>query len=83
MFDCFWCDQWHSPLIEAIKTAEQKTCGKALEAELNDGSSKVQFEIKILKDGKAHEVIVDGKTGNVLKVSLDDESNESTENEKE
>jgi uncharacterized membrane protein YkoI len=54
-----------------------------LEAELNDGSSKVQFEIKILKDEKAHEVIVDGKTGNVLKVSLNDESNESTENEKE
>ena len=70
-------------LIKAIKAAEKKTGGKALEAELDDGSSTVQFEIKILKDGKVHEVIVDGKTGNVLKVSLDDESNESTENEKE
>jgi uncharacterized membrane protein YkoI len=54
-----------------------------LEAQWDDGSSTVQFEIKILKDGKAHEVIVDGKTGKVLKVSLDDESNESTKNEKE
>ena len=70
-------------LIEAIKAAEQKTGGKALEAELDDGSSTVQFEIKILKDGKIYEVIIDGKTGNVLKISLDDESNESTENEKE
>ena len=70
-------------LTEAIKAAEQKTGGKALEAELDDGSSTVQFEIKILKDGKIYEVIIDGKTGNVLKVSLDDESNESTENEKE
>ena len=70
-------------LIEAIKAAEQKTGGKAMEAELDDESNTVQFEIEILKDGKIHEVLVDGKTGKVLKVSLEDESNESTENEKE
>ena len=70
-------------LSEAIKAAEQKTGGKALEAELDEESNTVQFEVEILKDGKIHEVMVDGKTGNVLKVSLDDESNESTENEKE
>ena len=70
-------------LTEAIKAAEQKTGGKAMEAEVDDEPNTVQFEIEILKDGKIHEVIVDGKTGNVLKVSLDDESNESTENEKE
>ncbi len=69
-------------LIDAIKAAEQKTGGKALEAELDDESSTVQFEIEIIKDGKIYEVIVDGTTGNVLKVSLDDESKESTENEK-
>jgi uncharacterized membrane protein YkoI len=70
-------------LTEAIKAAEQKVGGKAMEAELNDESNTVQFEIEVLKDGKIHEVIVDGKTGKLLKVSLDDESNESTENEKE
>ncbi len=70
-------------LCEAIKAAEQKTGGKALEAELDDESNTVQFEIEILKDGKIHEVIVDGKTGKVLKVSLDDESDEGSENEKE
>ena len=70
-------------LIDAIKAAEQNTGGKALEAELDDESSTVRFEIKILKDGKIHEVIVDGITGKVLKVSLDDESSESTESEKE
>jgi uncharacterized membrane protein YkoI len=70
-------------LTEAIKAAEQKTGGKALEAELDDESDTVQFEIEVLKDGKIHEVKVDGKTGLVLKVSLEDESNESTENEKE
>ena len=70
-------------LTEAIKAAEQKVGGKAMEAELDDESNTVQFEIEILKDGKIHDVMVDGKTGKVLKVSLDDESNESTENEKE
>ena len=70
-------------LTDAIKAAEQKTGGKAFEAELNDESDIVQFEIEILKDGKIHDVLVDGKTGKVLKVSLDDDSNDSTENEKE
>ena len=70
-------------LCEAIKAAEQKTSGKALEAELDDGSSTIQFEIKILKDGKIYEVIVDGTTGKVLKVSLDDDSSESSEKEKD
>ena len=56
-------------LQDAIKAAEQKTGGKAMEAELNDESAAVQFEIEVLKDGKVHEVIVDGKTGKVLKVS--------------
>ncbi|WP_411728255.1 PepSY domain-containing protein [Methyloglobulus sp.] len=74
-------------LSEAINAAEQKTGGKAMEAELDDESATVQFEIEVLKDGKVHEVKVDGKTGKVLKVSLDDESKEGvekeTENEKE
>ena len=70
-------------LTKAIKAAEQKTGGKALEAELDDEANSVQFEIEILKDGKIHEVLVDGKTGKILKVSLEDESSESTENEKE
>ena len=70
-------------LCEAIKAAEQKTSGKAIEAELDDESGTVQFEIKILKDGKIHEVIVDGTTGNVIKVSLDDDSSESSEKDKD
>jgi uncharacterized membrane protein YkoI len=54
-----------------------------MEAELDDESNTVQFEIEILKDGKIHEVIVDGITGKIVKESLEDESSESTENEKE
>lgn len=74
-------------LTDAIKAAEHKTGGKAMEAEVDDESSTVQFEVEVLKDGKVHEVKVDGITGKVLKVSLEDESKEGaekeTENEKE
>jgi len=74
-------------LIDAIKAAEHKTGGKAMEVEVNDESNTVQFEIEVIKDGKVHEVMVDGITGKVLKVSLEDESKEGaekeTENEKE
>ena len=70
-------------LTDAIKAAEHKTGGKAMEAEVDDESSTVQFEIEVLKDGKVHEVKVDGITGKVLKVSLEDESKEGTEKETE
>ena len=75
-------------LQDAIKAAEQKVGGKAMEAEINDESATVQYEIEILKAGQSHEAMVDGKTGNVLKVSQEDESKENeasegTENEKE
>ena len=70
-------------LQDAIKAAEQKTGGKAMEAELNDESAAVQFEVEIVKEGKVNEVIVDGKTGKVLKVSLEDESTEGAENDEE
>ncbi|WP_051604149.1 PepSY domain-containing protein [Methylobacter tundripaludum] len=70
-------------LSEAIKVAEQKVGGKAMEAEIDDEASSVQFEIEVVKEGKVHNVLVDGNTGKVLKVSLSDESNEGAENEKE
>jgi uncharacterized membrane protein YkoI len=70
-------------LQEAIEAAEQKTGGKAIEAELNDESAAVQFEVEIVKNGKIHEVLIDGKTGKVLKVSLEDDAKEGAENGKE
>jgi uncharacterized membrane protein YkoI len=70
-------------LTEAIKAAEHSVGGKAMEAELDDESNTVQFEIEVLKGGKIHEVLVDGITGKVIKVSLEDEADEGTEKEKE
>jgi len=74
-------------LSEAIKVAEQKIGGEAVEAELDDESDAVQFEVEVLKDGKIHEVMVDSETGHILKVSLeneslgDDENNEGVEDD--
>ena len=67
-------------LTEAIKVAEQTIGGEAVEAELDDESDAVQFEVEVLKDGKIQKVIVDGETGHILKVSLEDESLEDDEN---
>lgn len=68
------------PLTEAIQTAEKKVGGKAVEAEMDDESNTVQFEIEVVKDGKVQNVLVDGKTGEIVKVSLDDEVDEGSEN---
>jgi uncharacterized membrane protein YkoI len=73
-------NQANISLTEAIQTAEKKVGGKAVEAEVDDESTTVQFEIEVVKDGKVHNVLVDGKTGEVLKVSLDDEADEGSEN---
>ncbi len=64
-------------LQDAIKAAEEKIGGKAMEAEVDDESAAVRFEIEVVKDGKVHEVMVDGKTGKVVKASLEDESKEN------
>jgi uncharacterized membrane protein YkoI len=70
-------------LLDAIKAAEDKTGGKAIEAEINEKSAAVQFEVEVLKDGQVHEVMVDGKTGKVLKVALEDDADEISENDKD
>ncbi len=70
-------------LSDAIKAAEQKTGGKAMEADIDDDSATVQFDVEIVKDGKIYEVKVDGKTGAVLKVSLEDESDKNAEHGKD
>ncbi|MGH8559303.1 MAG: PepSY domain-containing protein [Methylococcales bacterium] len=66
-------------LTEAITAAEQKTGGKAFEAELDDEANTVQFEVETIKDGKIQKVMVNAQTGKVLRVALDEESDEGIE----
>ena len=56
-------------LASAVKTAEQKTKGRAFDAEINDESNLPRYEVKILKNGKILEVLVNAKTGTVLNIS--------------
>jgi len=63
-------------LSDAIEAAQQKTGGKAIEAEVDDEAATIQFEVEVVKDGKVYEVKVDGISGKVLKVALDDETTE-------
>lgn len=63
-------------LQDAIKAAEHKTGGKAMEAEIDDEAKTVQYEVEIVKGSTVQDVMVDGKTGQVLAVKEDDEENE-------
>lgn len=66
-------------LADAIRAAETKVGGKAMDASLDDESKTIQFEIEIQKGGQIHQVMVDGKTGSVVKVSMDDEEDDGVE----
>lgn len=70
-------------LSDAIEAAQQKTGGKAIEAEVDDEAGTIQFEVEVIKDGKVHEVKVDGISGKVLKVALADEAAEDDEKDTE
>jgi uncharacterized membrane protein YkoI len=58
-------------LAAAIATAEQHTGGKAIEASADDDDDTLLFEVEIAKDNTVHEVMVDGATGEVVKVKTD------------
>lgn len=70
-------------LADAIRAAETMVGGKAVEASLDDESKTIQFEIEVLKGHQIHQVMVDGKTGSVVKVSMDDEEDEGKDDEKD
>lgn len=70
-------------LSEAIKAAEQKTGGKAMEAEVDDETNNIQFEVETIKEDKIYVVMVDGRTGQVLTMTEGEESDEGAENEKD
>lgn len=53
-------------LIQAISDAERYASGKASRAELKEEQGKLIYNVKIINDGKATDVHVDGKTGKIL-----------------
>ena len=54
-------------LAQAIGVAEQNTNGKAIEAEVDEDTGGVHYEVTVLVGDDTREVDVDGATGQVLK----------------
>ena len=54
-------------LAQAIGVAEQNTNGKAIEAEVDEDTGGIHYEVTVLVGDEAREVEVDGSTGQILK----------------
>ena len=54
-------------LAQAIGVAEQNTNGKAIEAEVDEDTGGIHYEVTVLVGDDTREVEVDGATGQVLK----------------
>jgi uncharacterized membrane protein YkoI len=59
--------QAKTSLTQAIGVAEQNTNGKAMEAEIDEDSGGIHYEVTVLVGDETREVEVDGNTGEVLK----------------
>jgi uncharacterized membrane protein YkoI len=69
-------------LAKAIETAESETHGgKAVEAKLEQEHGKVAFEVEILKDGAFRRVVIDARTGQILKSDLADHGDDEEDGE--
>lgn len=61
------------PLQTILEKLRQRYPGKVLEVELEEESGQVIYEIEILgENGIVHEVIVDARTGEMLRIKQDD-----------
>jgi uncharacterized membrane protein YkoI len=56
-------------LAQAIGVAEQNTNGKAIEAEVDEDTGGIHYEVTVLVGDDTREVEVDGSTGQVLKTN--------------
>ena len=73
-------------IADAIRAAEAKSKGKAVQSGLNDENGAVSYQVEVLMpDGKRTDVFVDPDTGKVLKMAAEenDEGNQQDENGEE
>jgi len=64
-------------LAQAIAAAESQVGGKAVGSGIEDQHGTVAFEVKVLKDGQRHKVLIDPQSGQVVKSAVaDNEHNE-------
>jgi uncharacterized membrane protein YkoI len=70
-------------LAEAIATAEGQSGGRAVEAKLEQEHGAVAFKVEILKDGGFRNVLIDAKTGQILKSDLADHEDKEEDGEQD
>jgi uncharacterized membrane protein YkoI len=71
-------------LIDAIRAAEQLVSGRAIGAGLDDHDGKLRYEVRVLKDGSVHKVMVDAQSGEVaVNQAKEDDNGEEHEGDDE
>ena len=58
-------------LTDAIRTAEQRVNGKAIDAGLDHQNGNLRYEVEVLKDGAVQKMMVDAQSGQVMTASAD------------
>jgi uncharacterized membrane protein YkoI len=58
-------------LTQAIDTAQKHVGGKAYEASIDDDGAVPSYEVSVAKDGKTFDVMINGKTGEVISSNED------------
>lgn len=59
-------DGGKTTLTDAVKTAEQKLAGKALDAEIEERGGKVVYDIEVMTNGAVHKTTIDLATGQAV-----------------
>jgi uncharacterized membrane protein YkoI len=68
-------------LIDAIRAAEQQVGGKAIDTGIDNQNGNLRYEVKVLKDGAVHNVMVDAQSGQVVAANQGNEDENGPERE--
>jgi uncharacterized membrane protein YkoI len=63
-------------LADAIAAAERQTGGRAVEAKLEKEHGVVAFEVEVMKDRAFQKVVIDAKSGQIVKAGAPDGDHE-------
>jgi uncharacterized membrane protein YkoI len=62
-------------LIDAIRAAEQKVGGKAIDTGIDNQNGTLRYEVKVLKDGAVQDMMVDAQSGQVVAAKANEDQN--------
>jgi uncharacterized membrane protein YkoI len=68
-------------LADAIAAAERQTGGRAVEAKLENEHGVVAFEVEVMKDRAFQKVVIDAKSGQIVKAGAADRGDDEEDGE--